>query len=206
MSLQLQNEAARAGFSAATAIPALASTIKQVQREAAESLHVLASYAACERRAEQLRIAGMSLGEVERNAARHVGRVLVEQAINGSVFLLAVKVALVLGVWGGAAAQVAITANTIVNPHQTQRFNPARGLLSAIDLQGDWVNLLSAAAQRRFAYQIGLLALSCGYGAEAPTDGETVGPGLAVEAVLCQPGRTAVPVIYVAPGRARAVR
>lgn len=162
---QFPDDAAVDGFTAATVIPAIASTLKQAQREAAEPLHTIASYAMRARASEQAGRPLPPLRPAEREAAHRVGQVMLEQAINGTTFFLAVKAALIFGVWGGALAQVAITANTVITPHQTQSFNPARRILGLIEACGDWVGLLGEdGLLRGFACRIGLLALACGYG------------------------------------------
>lgn len=146
-------------FTAATIVPALASAIKQAQREASAELHVLADYHA---RAE-----GQSpppLTSAEQRAARELGVVMVEQGFNSAVLFLMVNAAAALvGPAGGMLAQVGITWNTVVTPEQTQRINPAR----VIGLRPDWVRRLPRGGQVRFASLCGQFARSCGYGCRA---------------------------------------
>lgn len=164
MSNELER-AAIAGFGAATVIPAAASTLRQALREGAPHLHVLADY--------YQRARGKP--EVRRRFSRHElrvgeaavasGRVLVEQGINGTTFFLAVKLALVtFGTWGGIIAQLAITANVMLTPGQTQMFNPARSF-SAADRSGQSTSApMHSRDLEIFAFGLGAFAAFCGYG------------------------------------------
>ena len=91
MSIEINSSPIVQGFTLATVIPAVASTLKQAQREAAEALHCLARY-----HARVKAVGGTKLppDAATRMAARRFGQVLVEQTINGSTFFLAVKLAL----------------------------------------------------------------------------------------------------------------
>lgn len=171
MSIEINSSPIVQGFTLATVIPAVASTLKQAQREAAGALHCLARY-----HARVKAVGGTKLppDAATRMAARRFGQVLVEQTINGSTFFLAVKLALMgFGAAGGVTAQVAITGNTIITPHQTQRFNPARILFDALGSEPDWVNCLSEEALAIFAYQSGAFAALCGYGEGSPEEAPT---------------------------------
>ncbi len=155
------NSALMEGFSAALMIPAAASTLKQAQREAADQLHLLADHyrAVCAGRAPA------DPGPAVREAIRRFGQVLVEQGINGTAFFLVVKLAVLAGgAYGGMLAQVCITGNTIITPHQTQKFNPAQTLFSAIGSGPDWVPLLPQPLLRALIHGSGAFADWCGYG------------------------------------------
>lgn len=155
------------GFGAAIIIPAIASTLKQAQREAAADLHQLSDY--------YLRASGQSISHgpipmtpAEQMAARRLGSVLVEQGINGSTFFLIVKLSVVtFGACGGMLAQVGITGNTMVTASQVQKFNPAQLLFEKIGRQPDWVSLLPPELAARFAFGAGKLANLSGYGARS---------------------------------------
>jgi hypothetical protein len=171
MFIAINSSAIVQGFTLATVIPAVASTLKQAQREAAEALHCLAQYHA---RVSASGGAKIPIDAATRHAANRFGEVLVEQAINGSTFFMAVKLALMgFGAAGGVAAQLAITGNTIVTPQQTQKFNPARMVFEALGSEPHWVKRLSEEALSNFAYHSGAFAAFCGYGdasfGETPT-------------------------------------
>jgi len=157
--------AAVAGFGAATVIPAAASTLRQALREGAPHLHVLADYyrRACRRPEVRMRL--LRNDRHVNDAAISAGKVLVEQGINGTTFFLAVKLALVtFGTWGGILAQLAITANVMLTPGQTQIINPARSVLGADPLRQSPASLLRARELEMFAFGLGAFAALCGYG------------------------------------------
>lgn len=152
------------GFGAAIIIPAIASTLKQAQREAAADLHQLSDYY---QRASgyPTDLGPMPLTSSEQMAACRLGSVLVEQGINGSTFFLIVKLSVVtFGACGGMLAQVGITGNTMVTASQVQKFNPAQLLFEKIGRQPDWVSLLPPELAARFAFGAGKLARFSGYG------------------------------------------
>jgi hypothetical protein len=154
------------GFSAATLIPALASALKQSQREAAGSLHILAEY---HQRQRPYSRRPSWLTKAERQAACEVGTVLVEQGFNCAVLFLAVNgAALLAGPVGGMLVQVAITWNTIVTPEQVQKVNPARVIADQFDWRPDWVAGLPEDRIETFALMCGQWASRCGYGAREP--------------------------------------
>lgn len=104
-------------------------------------------------------------GPAVRQAARRFGQVLVEQGINGTAFFLVVKLAVLAGgAYGGMLAQLGITGNTIITPHQTQKFNPAQIIFSAIGTGPDWVPLLPEPLLQAFIHGSGAFADWCGYG------------------------------------------
>jgi len=152
------------GFGVALVIPAIASTIKQAQREAAPDLHILADYYRRGRdRAPEL--GAVPLSRSEAAAAERFGIVLVEQGINGTTFFLMVKVAAVTG--GpllGMIAQVGITANTVITPQQIQKFNPAQLLFDRIGKRPEWVSYMPIELVQHFAMASGRFANACGYG------------------------------------------
>lgn len=152
------------GFTAATTIPAIASAIKQAQREAADELHILAAY--YHRTAAQPSGANSrQLTTREAQAARTLGTVMVEQGFNATVLFLAVNgAAAVAGPIGGMIAQVGITWNTIVTPQQTQRYNPARMITDRLNWRPEWVSRLPRGGMEALATHLGRFASSCGYG------------------------------------------
>jgi hypothetical protein len=158
------HDALAQGFSAALMIPAAASTLKQAQREAAGELHVLADYY----RRAQRGGASCVLDGKTRQAACRFGRIIVEQSINGTAFFLAVKLSVMTaGTFGGMLAQLGITGNTIITPHQTQKFNPAKSLFAFVGSEPDWVAGLPEPLLQRFAHASGRFADWCGYSGTA---------------------------------------
>ncbi len=165
------NDNLASGFSTATIIPAIASTFKQAQREAAADLHVLADY---HRRSSgrPTRHGPLPLSTAEGRAAEHLGIVLVEQGVNGTAFFVAVLMGvLTAGPIGGMLAQLAITGNTAITPHQTQKFNPAQLLFDRIGRRPDWISAVPEQIVISFALASGRLAAACGYGSTAPRRG-----------------------------------
>jgi hypothetical protein len=71
---------------------------------------------------------------------------------------------LTFGLPGGVLAQVAITLNTMFNPRQRQRLNPARLLGSLTGLELNWTDCLSPAQQTQLAWSVGKTAARMGYG------------------------------------------
>lgn len=156
------------GFSAATVVPALASALKQSQREAASHLHLLADY---HRRQKPYSRSPLWLTREERLATCEVGTILVEQGFNCAALFLAVNgAALLAGPTGGMLVQVAITWNTIVTPEQVQKVNPARLVSDHLNWRLDWVSRLPVDQIERFALFCGGWANRCGYGSSGPDD------------------------------------
>jgi hypothetical protein len=169
------NDSFANGFSSALVIPAVASTLRQAQREAADDLHTLARfYQSHRQRGGTSEALPLRLDERTQVAARSFGKVLAEQVINGTTYFLGVKLAIMTaGAFGGLAAQLAITGNTMITPLQTQRLNPARRLFDAVGMDPDWAVHMSDATLVRFAYSAGMCADFCAYGEPARTvDGE----------------------------------
>jgi len=169
MSIALNTSTIVQGFALATVVPAMASTLKQALREAADALHCLA------RHHQRVVAAGgvnVPVDAETRRAARRFGKVMVEQAINGTALFMAVKLSLLtFGAVGGIAAQLAITGNTIVTPRQTQHINPARTMFESLGCEPDWVDGLSDGMLAGFAYQSGAFASFCGYGDPVTVNG-----------------------------------
>jgi hypothetical protein len=150
--------ARKEGFSTAIILPALASTLRQAQREASPALHVLAAYARDWPASQPFPL----LSAEEDAAAARVAAVLTEQGISGPAFFLVVRLLIAaFGPVGGMLGQIAITANTMVNPENHQSFNPGR---SVVRRTGNWYFSLPQPTRRRFAAFIGRIARSCGYG------------------------------------------
>jgi hypothetical protein len=150
--------AQKEGFSTAIILPALASTLRQAQREASPALHVLAAYA----RDLPAKHRFPLLSAEEDAAAARVAAVLTEQGISGPAFFLVVRLLVAaFGPAGGMLGQIAITANTMANPENHQSFNPGR---SVVRRMGNWYFSLPQPTRRRFAAFIGRIARSCGYG------------------------------------------
>jgi hypothetical protein len=150
------------GFSAALWIPAIASSIKQTQREAERELHILAQYF---QRARDEEDRGRHLDFNTRQAAHRFAQAILEQTINGTTFFVAVQLGVLLaGPLGGMLAQLAITGNTIVTPQQTQRINPAKMLFGSVDYRPDALAHMPESFVQRFAYYSGQFADWCGYG------------------------------------------
>jgi hypothetical protein len=152
------------GFGTAIIIPAIASTLKQAQREAAADLHILSDY--YHRSSDRSdKLGPASLTRTEKIAACRLGSVLVEQGINGTTFFLIVKLSVMtFGAFGGMLAQVGITGNTMITASQVQKFNPAQLLFEKIGRQPDWVAALPTELAARFAFGAGKIALMSGYG------------------------------------------
>lgn len=156
-------------FTAAMMIPAAASALKQVQREAESELHILADYA----RSNSQFSGSRDLNPAEEEAISSFGRIIVEQGLTNSGFFLAVKAVVGLyGVNAGMLAQVLITLNTMLNPKQHQNFNPARKFFELIGSRPNWVDLLSPSQKQTFAHMTGEYALKIGYGGNY-VDGST---------------------------------
>jgi hypothetical protein len=155
-------------FTTAVIVPAVASTIKQAQREAGPELHILADYY----QTHQQRHGVVPLDAVQEAATVRLGRILVEQGVTGTLFFLAVKTAVALGgVEAGMLAQVFITGNTMVNPTQALQVNPGRRLCELLDTHPDWVHMLSPLRRQALAALIGALATKAGYGGTRHADG-----------------------------------
>jgi hypothetical protein len=150
------------GFSLALVTPAIFSTVKQWEREAAPEMHALANMYDARQGASQAAL----LTAVEADVLRRFGIVFLQQMGNGAFFLAAARTAVSLGgVTGGVLAQVGITMNTMFHPQQTQRFNPSRLLAQLIGPGGDWTQRLSATQKRDLACLLGRGAAKLGYGA-----------------------------------------
>lgn len=154
------------GFSLALITPAIVSTIKQAEREAAPQLHALADFYI------STKITGnpVGLSVADKEGLSRFGVIMAQQFTNGAFFLTAVRAAvLVGGVGGGILAQAAVTLNTMFHPGQTQRFNPSKILGRMVGHESNWLAALSTEHQVRLALIVGGAAAKLGYG--TPNDG-----------------------------------